>query len=152
MGNSDLMDNLALDDMKAQQEEARLKLSQARSEKESTVAKPTLRLASQIQNGSKLVIRKPGLRAPSSSSKTSLSTKLLKKKPLVSKGKLAMKLGAKDDNLEFASVEQTQKEAKEAEEELKQLKTDEELARRLHDELNDGTAPSTSSFATVSPM
>jgi len=150
--NSNLMDNLALDDLKSQQNEARAKLSKARNEKESVVAKPTLRLASQIQNGSKLVIRKPGLRAPSSSSKASLSTKLLKKKPMVSKGKLAMRLGAKDENHEFASVEQTQKEAKETEEELKQLKTDEELARRLHDELNDGTTPSTSCFTTVSPM
>jgi len=56
---TDLLKQLELGDQKSEQEEAKLKLAMARNSSPANVAKPTLKLASQLSGSSKLQIRKP---------------------------------------------------------------------------------------------
>jgi len=56
---SDLLKQLELGDAKSEQDEAKLKLAMARNASTANVAKPTLKLASQLSGSSKLQIRKP---------------------------------------------------------------------------------------------
>lgn len=60
---SDLLKQLDLGDAKTEQDEAKLKLAMARNANTSNVAKPTLKLASQLSGSSKLQIRKPATSA-----------------------------------------------------------------------------------------
>lgn len=158
--DDNLLENLSIDHQTQEQIEARQKLALARSQN-ATVEQPKLKLASEIKNGSKLLIRKPTapssgaklLRKPSSGSSAG-SSKLLKK-PTASKGRLAVKLSSKTSSSAgeeaFEDVEETQKAAKEIEKEVKQMKDDEEMARKLQEEYNSmessGTTSTNTSFA-----
>lgn len=148
--NNNLLQNLSLNDDQQEKEEAKLKLAQARanSSTHSTVAKPTLKLASTHSGSSKLNVSKTSsgkllLRKPSSNS----SSSYLMKKPTASKTKLGVKLATKSsiisnnaDEQDFEDIDTTQRNAAEAAREVKQLKDDEELARKLQAELNSETS------------
>mmetsp|Transcript_27929 Transcript_27929/g.40846 ORF Transcript_27929/g.40846 Transcript_27929/m.40846 type:complete len:402 (+) Transcript_27929:65-1270(+) len=110
--------------------------------------------------GPKLILRKP-------SSSTSVGSNLLKKKPSsVGQGKLrvsklTMRLptnsngnsstGGADNNddVGFEDVAETQRLVAEAEQEAKQLASDEEMARKLQTELNTGGEEIPASFGTL---
>merc|ERR1712176_438114 len=147
--NNNLLENLSLNDDQQEKEEAKMRLAQARANSsiQSTVAKPTLKLASTHSGSSKLNVSKASsgkllLRKPSSSS----SSSYLMKKPTASKSKLGVKLATKSsitsnnaDEQDFEDIDTTQRNAAEAAREVKQLKDDEELARRLQAELNENS-------------
>lgn len=156
-GTSDLLKQLELGDEKKEQEEAQRKLAMARNGHSSNVVvQPKLKLASELSGSSKLVIRKPatgGLRKPTSSSVGGLrklgtaSALKLKTKPTGKPRTMALKLPVNSnssskevkDDFELEDIETTQKAAEETEKVVKQMAADEELAKRLQAELNNGT-------------
>ena len=145
-----LLDNLDLAEKKEQDELAKAKLAAARAASAGGVAQSKAKLASTMPGASKLVINKPPagggskvvLRKPSSGSLS--ASNMLKKKPsnVGSKlrvNKLAMNVSSNGDADDaFEDVESTQKAVFEAEKEAKQLAADEELAKMLQEELNNG--------------
>jgi len=144
--SSNILENLSVADQKREQEEAKRRLQIAQSSASQTVAKPTLKLASSLNTSSKLVIRKPtqsslSLRKPQSNT-SSISGRLLKKKPLTTKT-LGVRLGAKGGDskehvkdIDFEDIEVTQKAAEEKEKVAKQLKEDEEFAKKLQADID----------------
>lgn len=167
---TDLLKQLELGDQKSEQEEAKLKLAMARNASPASVAKPTLKLASQLSGSSKLQIRKPSsttstpmLRAPSAGGKlgglrkpsSSKSAMKLISKPSTRPRAMALKLNTSTatsaanqnssndndmDNFDMQDIETTQKNAQEAEKVVKQMEEDEEMAKRLQAELNNGSS------------
>lgn len=159
-----LLTNLSIGDNEKEQVEAKMKLAIARGNAPRAAVKPTLKLASELSGSSKLVIRKPTgtssnmLRKPSSTTASATYGKL--RKPTATKPRVALKLSTNKDSAatqngsknldtdDFEDIEATQKAAEEAKKVVKQLAEDEELAKRLQAELNNGTTPVSSTGDT----
>jgi len=158
-----LLDNLDAIDQKNEQEEAKAKLEAAKKKGTSAgVLQPKAKLASSMSGASKLLVTKPAngglgtLRKPTSS-----SSGLLKKKPSTAGklriNKLSMKLpvngvgGGGDDDDKFEDIEQTQQNAKKAEEEAKQKAEDTAMAKKLEEEMYINGTPAAPVTNVVEP-
>ena len=145
-----LLDNLNLLEKKEQDDEAKAKLAAARAASSGSTVQAKATLASSMPGASKLVVSKPPagggskvvLRKPSSGNLS--ASKILKKKPSNVGSKLRVnKLSANGDAEDgFEDIETTQKKVAEAEKEAQQVAADEELARKLQEELNNGASVS----------
>lgn len=147
---SSLLDNLEVTDQKEKEEEARMKLQAARSGSNggsAGILQPKAKLASSLSGASKLLVKPKAsgtlgtLRKPAGG-----TSNLLKKKgglsaPKLRVNKLSMKLpvsGSKagdtgDDN--FEDIDQTRKNAAEAEAQAKQNAEDAAIAKKMQEEL-----------------
>jgi len=144
-----LLDNLDLMEKKEQDADAKAKLAAARAASAGSTAQSKAKLASAMPGASKLAVKPPSggggskvvLRKPSSGNLS--ASKILKKKPSNVGSKLRVNKLTSDNNNNnaddgFEDVETTQKNVAQAEKEAEQLKADEELARKLQDEMNNG--------------
>lgn len=149
-----LLDNLDLLEKTEQDAEAKAKLAAARAASSGTVVQAKAKLASAMPGASKLTVKPPTgggskviLRKPSSGNLS--ASKILKKKPsntgsMLRVNKLSVNGGGSDAADEgFEDIETTQKKVAEAEKEAQQMAADEELARKLQEELNNGAPAST---------
>ena len=147
VGNGSLLANLEITDKQSQQNEARMKLQAARSGSSggsAGILQPKAKLASSLAGASKLLV-KPKTGTLGTLRKPTGSSSLLKKKGSLGGSKLrinklSMKLpvtgssvGAGDDN--FEDIEQTRKNAAEAEAEAKQDAEDIATAKKMQEEL-----------------
>lgn len=151
-----LLDNLDLRQQQQQNAKAKAKLAAARAASSDSTAQSKAKLASAMPGASKLAVTtKPPtsggggsklvLRKPSSGNLS--ASKILKKKHSNVTSKLRVnKLSVNGDSTNndeddgFEDVETTQKKVAEAEKEAEQVKADEELARKLQAEMNNGSA------------
>eukprot|EP00978_Attheya_sp_CCMP212_P038361 scaffold189274_cov35-Attheya_sp.AAC.1 len=172
-GATSLLDNLDFAVQQEQGEEAKRKLAAARAAGaagNTTGVLSVAKKANELAGASKLVIKKPTattgsrltpvsstgskliLRKPSSGA----GSNLLKKKPSNVASKLRVnKLvtsngGNTGDDDDFEDVEATQKGVLDAEKAAVQLKADEELARKMQSEMNNGTSSPTSMYSNFS--
>ena len=141
-----LLQNLDVGDQKSLEEEAKQRLAAARAAANQDAAKPTLKpVASMPGAKGKLVVgstlQKPGT--------LSSSAMLLKRKPSSGVGASKLRVNkfgsfgeassSENGDDTFQDIEETQRAAAEAEKERAQLKADEALARKLQEELSNGT-------------
>lgn len=172
-GATSLLDNLDFAVQQEQGDEAKRKLAEARAAgaaANTTGVQSVAKKANELAGASKLVIKKPTattgsrltpvsstgsrliLRKPSSGA----GSNLLKKKPSTVTSKLRVnKLvtsngGNMGDDDAFEDVEATQKSVMDAEKAAVQLKADEELARKIQSEMNNGTPAPTSMYSNFS--
>lgn len=164
-----LLENLEISQKKEMEGEARAKLAAARNGSSAGVLKPSAKLASSMPGANKLVVTPPSSGGLPGASKGMLRKPasgnfLLKKKSSNVGGKLrvnklSVKLpanngpGTSSSDHAFEDVEATQKAVAEAEKEAKQVAADEEMARKLQEQMNDGivSAPASTTNGTNPP-
>jgi ADP-ribosylation factor GTPase-activating protein 2/3 len=155
-----LLDNLDLREQMERDNEAKTKLAAARAASSGGTAQSKAKLASSMPGANKLVITKPSntgggskvvLRKPSGNLSAS---KMLKKKSSNVGGsklrvnKLSVGGGDVDDD-GFEDIETTRQNVAAAEKEAEQLKADEEMARMLQAEMNNGGGDFVSATTTT---
>ena len=163
-----LLDNLNLREQMEQDSDAKAKLAAARAASSGGTAQSKAKLASSMPGANKLVITKPAaangggggskvvLRKPSGNLS---ANKMLKKKSSNVGASGATKLrinklssvqgGEGDDDDGFEDIETTRQNVAAAEKEAEQLKADEEMARMLQAEMNNGGASFVSEATTT---
>jgi len=156
-----LLHNLTLEDQKSIETEAKEKLAAARASADQETIQPKLQPAAALHNGKgKLIMGAGKLQKPVATTNqamllkknsSSFGASRLKVNKLGS-AKLSTGTSSTSDQVhdEFENIEDTQRNAAEAEEARKLMEADEAMARQLQQELNNGTEPSSTGF--VAPV